>query len=377
MAGTITGSEGGDVALKVGEQVAGQAATAGIEIGIGAAIGNAIPIPGIGALIGLVVGAIIAGFNALPNALKSKFHPYPEDASAAVLVFAHLNPHAFFSAGIDAANNSHDFVKLIRYFRIRAGVVPKGYLGNTFDLEHFRKTGDAKGQLYDPVSSWARPWAGTDCTNRYLCAVDPLDPMTDESHIQHLMDGGANAHEVSHPIEAQGLLKIMRDHLKPIEDVFHKTGKAEQERVRKEIILIRRLAGEVGEDPKLSEVFGDVNVTIDMLTPAQRVEAKLVGKKFTNENGVPGSIDRRGMFTPDSVESLSPDQRIKAGLVGKQVTISGLSGHIDPQGAFIADVKTSGGPGEQSKTTGLFILGGVAVLTLGAFAALIYQERPE
>jgi hypothetical protein len=184
---------GGEAAGAVlAEGLAEAGVTTAATIGIGAAIGSAIPIPGLGSLIGAVVGAIAAGFHALADALKSRFHPYPVDASAALLVLAHIDPPGFFKAAPDAASDAHDFVRIIRYFRVRSGIVPKGYLGNT-------------GELYDPVSSWARPWAGTDCGNPYLCAIDPHDPMTNEAHIAHLMAGGTHAVEIKHPIEARAV----------------------------------------------------------------------------------------------------------------------------------------------------------------------------
>jgi hypothetical protein len=123
--------------------------------------------------------------------------------------------------------------------------VAKGYLGNT-------------GELYDPVSSWARPWAGTDCGNPYLCRVDSHDPMTDEKHIAHLMAGGTHAVEIKHPIEARALLKMIRQHLKQIAPFFRQQSAAERQRVRREVIAVRRLAGERTDDRQLAAVFGNL-----------------------------------------------------------------------------------------------------------------------
>lgn len=170
--GAVTGvavtegvTEGVDLATTATTLVAaaaGDASTALTALGVGSAIGNLIPLPGIGAAIGAVVGALVALGEVLSSAFSDTFAPTPIEAEAWLTVFR-LNLCFLFS-GVDNAITPEQAARLVAYLKITADEVKKGQKGNT-------------GERYNPVSN-------DSCSNPYMCRVDPDDPMTDASYLR-------------------------------------------------------------------------------------------------------------------------------------------------------------------------------------------------
>jgi hypothetical protein len=335
------------------------------------------------------------------------------------LTLSRIHPWLAMS-DIDRSDDPNHGSMMMRYWMVTSGETPKGKKGNN-------------GLLHNPHLQIGE--YSFNCENPYQCNDDPDEPMSSMLVMQDVMNrqqkwvasgGGKNLKALPmmvptlrrHPVEAQIILNAIRKYPKPfIAQMGFPEISANVNQLQEQIRALRLIAGEDGPDPghQLEKIFGgdltvrqatkdpSLNLPLEMiypytfdkksgkwvkisaeqlkkvkqgavaqLNPAQRVQAGLVGLK-TTINGIPGQIDAKGNLVSDPA-TLTPAQRIQAGFAGKPVTIAGLSGHIDPQGAFIAD-KTSSGPGEQDKTTGYLVLGGAVLATIGAFVALVRQER--
>jgi hypothetical protein len=406
------------VAADMGVNVAAEAATA---VGIGAAIGNAIPIPFIGAAIGAIIGAFSALGAWITSIARDTYHPTMADAEAWLLL-SRIHPYLPMSF-IDQSGDADHGSKMMRYWMVVSGETPKGKKGNNGILHNPHL------QLLENTFS---------CDNPYQCNDDPDEPMSSMVIMQDVLDryhrwvasgGGKNLKAIStmiptmhrDPNAARLILSTIRAYPQPFKNQMGLPEIADNlNQLQEQIRALRLIAGEDGPDPgkKLEKIFGgDLTVhkatkdpfldlpfamvypymfdkksgkwvkispselkkeeqaAVADLTPDQRVRAGLAGVTAMIA-GVPGQIDRHGNFVTN-VATLTPEQRIGAGYVGKQVTMNGLGGHIDAQGAFIVDTKTASGPGEQDRTVGYMILGGVLTLTLGAFAALCRVDRAD
>jgi hypothetical protein len=237
-------------ALTTAATVGGEAAAA---VGIGTAVGNAIPIPLIGAAIGAFVGAMTAFGIWLASATKDSFNLTPAQADA-LLDFFELVPALSFM-NVDKALTPTAAAHLARYLMVRSGRVPVGVKGNN-------------GQLYNPVSNFS-------CDNPYLCRVDPDQPLTDERYVApHYWQYVAAQRRgvpyvpdraVNSPAAAGKLLAALRKHGLEVSGMSEFTG-ANAQLIGEEIRALRLLAGESGPDPALTNIFG-VDVTVKLPAP--------------------------------------------------------------------------------------------------------------
>ena len=410
------------IASEMGVNIAAEAATA---VGVGAAIGNAIPIPFIGAAIGAIVGALSALGVWLESIGRDTYHPTTADAEA-WLTLSRIHPYLAMS-DIDRSDDADHGSKLMRYWMVVSGETPKGKKGNS-------------GKLHNPHLQLLENTFN--CENPYQCNDDPDEPMSSQVIMQDVLDryhhwvasgGGKNLKALSEmvptihrdPNAAKLMLATIRAYPQPFKNQMGFSEIANNlNQLQEQIRALRLIAGEDGPDPgkKLEKIFGgdltvhlaSKNPTLDLpfamiypymfdkkvgkwvkispselkkeelaavaeLTPAQRVRAGLAGVTAVVKD-VPGQIDRHGNFVTD-VATLSPSQRLGAGYAGKKVVVYGRPGHIDAQGAFISDVKMSSGPGagdnDSDKTVGYVVLGSALVLTLSAFVALARQNKPD
>jgi|SRR5271166_1574986 len=390
---------------------------AGIAIGIAASACSVVP--GIGTGICAAAAAIASAFVALgtwiSSAFRDTFHP-DKATSEAWLMMMRIHP-ALTMLNVDVANNPNDGSRLIRYFMITSGETPQGKKGNN-------------GQLHNPTNSYS-------CDNPYQCNDDGDEPLSSMAILQNVKGrfdhwvatgGGKNLKALPsmvptlhrRPDEARLILAAIRQYPQPFKNISQWSEiTANANQVQEQLRAMRLIAGEDGPDPGhvLEGIFGgdltvhqhghdpsihkpfasfypfkflngkwvsmspaEVKKTEDdfyeHLSPSDRVLVGLAGKK-EDFGGHHGHVDEHGLFIVDDVSSLSPDERIKAGYAGKKFTVNGMPGHVDADGAFIVDSppKTASGPGGgDSKTVGYLVLGGAVTLTLGAFAALLYQE---
>ncbi len=162
----VVATVGSALTAGVAATAASGATAAASAIGIGAAAGNAIPIPGVGAAIGAAIGALVAAGTWIANSLKDTFHPTQEQAEDWLWMFR-IDPVLCF-LNVDKATDPQSAARLVRYFRVIAEV-PVGVKGNN-------------GVLYNPVSN-------DSCDNPYLCRVDPDEPLTDPAFLDRYFRG--------------------------------------------------------------------------------------------------------------------------------------------------------------------------------------------
>ena len=313
--GMTAASTAGAVFTAVGATAVGAAAEAAAAVGIGAAIGTAIPVPLLGTAIGAAIGAITAAGIAISDALKDDFQPTPQQA-AALLVLMRLEPALLFT-GIDNATTPDKAAVLARYLRVVSGEVPTGALGNNgvWDrhscsnpyickadpsepltdpaflqpiYDAVRKIGNytikgsdgswhsggwlTPGQHVDPNGD-SRSWpVGTTLdfadgtqwrlrTQQQTFGLNSTDATWDQSGAAKSKFTDFIPSDIKSPADARTILGALRNNVA----VFGAaTGWSQVQNqlsdIAAEIRAVRQIAGEVGPDPVLASVFGDVTV---------------------------------------------------------------------------------------------------------------------
>lgn len=254
-AGAVTGA-----AATVGAATGASAAAAAA---IGGAVGFSVPIPGLNLVIAAVAAAIAAITAATIGQLRDKFHPDALTAAAFLLLFRFCPGLVY--AGIDTVttetgNAAAHACRVVRYFRVISGIVPKGVAGNN-------------GIFYNPNETCYRAnnLPTDDCqTNQYIESPtpDPDDILTDVNAVQRIGDLVRRQHWPTDPAippllatkaQAARALRILRA------PAFAKSGVLAWEPFQNARLMqglriavgrVRALAGERGPDEKLAALLG-------------------------------------------------------------------------------------------------------------------------
>lgn len=306
---------------------AGAGTAALSAIGVGAAIGNAIPIPGLGAAIGAIIGALVA----LGNAIKGPDFAYvartPEEARtilSLIRVSPTFLPHlvatlvlegkaqdpgalaastqAFWQGKRDPvlvdlaqrmggvkegggkAFDESDLYQLVKSLKLLAGEVPGVRFKGPVVTPSAARTGmpDAFARRWPDYDAWHESGG---LPLKYLYALGPWDyqrtdlsmlpapvaamfsqpdPLLNPVYLKSLIAQWAEGRDVVPVVDADGarrVLDVLRKHLPASLAVAKDRSEAQHidlSPLREEIKAVRRLAGEMGPDPVLGAIFGDV-----------------------------------------------------------------------------------------------------------------------
>lgn len=306
---------------------------AGVEAasaGIGAAIGMSVPIPGLDVAIAAIAAAIAAISAFLSGLTSCTFHPDALTAASWLLLFRFC-PGLIYS-GIDTVTTekgAHQAARLVRYFRLVAGMVKKGHLGNN-------------GLLYNPTNSGYKKLPTDHLqTNPYIeSGTDPEDHLTNEKIDQGILNlvlkynHRVTAPEIPSlihtPDQAKKALKLLRDPKFAKSGIVNWSELSEANGVKKGlrtvVARVRWLAGERGPDAHLAHLLGG-DVT------AHPGPAQHGGHAAHHPHAAPGHHDPKVGATPSEatpinvvVHQTAPPSRIVWFGLGAVTLLGGLVG---------------------------------------------------
>ena len=257
---------GGAVGDAIDTGIKTEAGVEGASSAIGAAIGMSVPIPGLDVAIAAIAAAIAAISSFLAGATKCTFHPDAAVAASWLLLFRFC-PGLIYS-GVDTVTTEsgpQKAARLVRYFRLIAGMVKPHHLGNN-------------GLLYNPRNDGYKALpTDHNKTNPYIeSAIDPEDHLTNPAidegirklvlkywHLGHKCAAPEIPSLIHTPAQAKKALHVLRD------PKFEKSGVLgwsqltdAQTRAGLRIVVARVLwlAGERHHDAHLSKLLGG-NIT--------------------------------------------------------------------------------------------------------------------